>query len=1479
MKIKVSRVTKISFIIFLVLIITTASLAYPLYKRVEKTIDTETDRLFALFSNQVGLEIQYESLSPSILSFFKIRNITASNLKGEAVVTVKDTRIRYKILSLIKGDFSDFLRSVYVDGVSVDLEKLIEFITAIVEKNARQEETPQVQFDFQLVKNFIPANVTVKNVSLLYQIEAMLARVNVREVLLENSSRKESIEFTMKGSASSLFNANQMELSAMVDLNGKLAQTLENSTLQIHVYNLTNGDIYLNSINLLASYSEKKIDVHSIQSVFPLSINALYDLEKNAFSASVKTQDLNPLSVVSSSVDRSMLQMLKNFRITLDANLDCDLNSLIAQSQNPQIPPVKYNVKSTAYIPGTIIPGGANVAFSLSGNQKKVNIDYLKLMGPNCEGELSLSFLFDTFQISGFAEIQNYTLPNGKQISTELYFDPLNKGFMLFSPQIFIGEKALTALQLSVIPQKDSYDFDFEVSDYSHIESDERGSIKIEGSYLLDSNYVQTNAVLDRIYLDTVAELVQQVIPLEQAEKISDAVPVLSSYALSGDLYFSTDFKSISYNVPYIIAAHTGDKVQYLMLSGNGNEQTVQLDSLSLIIGQYAVTASASLDTMPDSNEIFFDSDIIAGSVPYHISGNFMPEVVKVTGSYGMDFELRMNGDKIDASLIMDSLPVVIGNLSLVFSTDSYFTYTNQDGPALQISRFEMEEASAGATVNPKLLFTADATKYGAQLSSISYSDMYSVLNGSADLALNMTGTQFESATLTGILKNHFSEEEIVIDASISNPEGTELSAKNLLSSLYLSSQIEINAFGLSRFTKSNNANDEVTASLSLSGTLEHPFATADISKLNLFTGTEVISGTGTMILEDKDLSIENFKIGSDAWSFKDLKGSLSLEKMTGAFDAAVFADMGEKDIEIPLHISIEDSYVPEATYIPKSMLINVSSPGLKGSLVRKSVPFGVTVMLTDDVVSFFSTDNVGLHGTFRMNGDVSASIHTGDFLSADFSGNVLAKDMLLKFNNLNCDLAVMASYLTIDELININSSILKGYLSITGTFLSPEFAGALSISELDFSIPLAIPDSIKTDKVLITIVNSEFNIFETKFFVKNAKQSFNASCKIAMNQWMLDYMDVKMTTPQKMLIPLKLKMPFFSVEGDTGFDLRLYFENNNFDIDGSVIFEKLGVMVDVTKLSTLETDPSASSAPDIGIRTNLDVMFGTHINLNVNPLMRCILVPDTHVLVKMDSTANQYEIDGQIKLKSGDIAYLNRNFYIKEGTLKFNPDDISNLLVTIRAETRERDSNNQTVRIILSAENQSILNFNPVFSSIPPKSESEIRSLMGQIIVADAENASEFLFSASDYVLQSTVMRNLENKLRDSLNFDIFSIRTNILQNTLSSVTGNAFARNGSINNNSITIGNLLDNSTVYIGKYFGSVLYVDAMLHLSAQNPTSVLGNDITKLSFKPEFGMELELPIVNIRWNMAPNIDALMKQQYVPSTSISLNWKFSF
>ena len=102
-------------------------------------------------------------------------------------------------------------------------------------------------------------------------------------------------------------------------------------------------------------------------------------------------------------------------------------------------------------------------------------------------------------------------------------------------------------------------------------------------------------------------------------------------------------------------------------------------------------------------------------------------------------------------------------------------------------------------------------------------------------------------------------------------------------------------------------------------------------------------------------------------------------------------------------------------------------------------------------------------------------------------------------------------------------------------------------------------------------------------------------------------------------------------------------------------------------------------------------------------------------------------------------------------------------------------------------------------------------------------------------------------------------------------------------INNNTfekLTLGIFLDNSTVYIGKYLGSALYVDAMLHISVPNKKVYDIYDVKHgVIFQPEIGLELDSPFGNIRWNMAPDINALLNNQYVPSTSITLSWKVTF
>ena len=41
-----------------------------------------------------------------------------------------------------------------------------------------------------------------------------------------------------------------------------------------------------------------------------------------------------------------------------------------------------------------------------------------------------------------------------------------------------------------------------------------------------------------------------------------------------------------------------------------------------------------------------------------------------------------------------------------------------------------------------------------------------------------------------------------------------------------------------------------------------------------------------------------------------------------------------------------------------------------------------------------------------------------------------------------------------------------------------------------------------------------------------------------------------------------------------------------------------------------------------------------------------------------MNQELEQYSVNGELNIRSGDVSYLNRNFYIKTGSLKFNPSE-----------------------------------------------------------------------------------------------------------------------------------------------------------------------------------------------------------------------------
>lgn len=1433
-------------------------ISVPVKRSISNSINKKINEFTKEFSDLTGLTVKYKSFSPSVLSYFYITGISVQNSENKVLLEIDKTRVNYKLSKIIKKDIQSGITNVVIDGITLNLTELVDLYTLLKDRFNTQN------IDLNTLNKLIPQNIKLKNIYFEFENEKINTVMSVKNIGITNNPEKRTLGFQLDSLIKADVENVRNNLSCKMEVNGTFSENFNNSHMNIKLSDLTDGIYKLSKLNLHVSYIDNVIEAHTIQTVNPISVGVSYDIKSGDVNASLMTEKFSPVSLLTKTSKQSELRKFKDLLI--------DTNTVISSNVNKKS--LEFTTETKSDIPETLIPGGAKVSVSVIGDEKGCTVTEFLVDGSKYNMHADLSYVYDTYQLAGFVEIPKFVLSNGNVVSTELYIDPFERGFMAFSPQLFVGERALTALQLNLLPQDDYVDFTFEMSDYSHLESSEPGMLKMEGSYLPNSKYVQTNVSLNSIYLDTISGLSSQFLQKNMSDKINQYNQKLSPYMLSGDVYLSTDLKSVSYNVPYILLANTQVDNQVLMFSVNGTEDNIQLNQMSLVFGKYAMNGTASLDKSPDSSDVFLTADFNAEGIPYHLSGSVMPDVCTITGDYGTDIVVNYNkkGD-VSGHAYLTSFPLSVLNHTVTVTTETDFTFDEKEGPKVNVQLFEVEGTDSNVSVNPKITMAGNVTKYGAQINSIAYTDLYSALQGTSDVMLNINGGMFDSVSFMLNVKNPITEESIVMDCNVSNPDHLALTKENILKYIYMNLQIQLNDFSLNRFALQKNENNYITGSLNASGTIEHPYVALSLDEVSVLLATKFIKAEGGIILEDRDLTINNLNLYYSNWlNIKNINATASLDKMnldaTGELDCYLF----NKNVYAPLFLTAGNAIIPDGKFVPDSLDVTLSTPAFSGELLKKEFPLSFTAIYNNKNISLFSSANAGVNGMYTSDGLLELSVDNKDFLKFNLDGLVNFKTANLELYDFDADLHKLCSYLNFDDLFTLEKGEFTGEVIVTGSLNNPDLNGNALLAGLEINSPVLTNQKITAADIDVSMVNNEITVNNAVFGIKSG-QKIETFFTVFLNKWSLDHIEGSVNTVKNQLFPVKMKSPYLEMTGNFSTDLKLYYEEHLLDVSGKLFADNLKAETYMYKLSSLNTDNNGSSKKNVQIITDISVTLGTHSSVNLDPVIRCVFVPNTKLDLKIDQSNEIYFVDGELKLKSGDVAYLNRNFYIKSGVIKFNPDNISNPLITINAETREKDERGQTVKIILDVEKQYLLDFVPRFTSIPAKSENEILTMLGQIVVADSSSATNFIFAASDYAIQSAVMRKAENKLRDLLNFDIFSVRTNLLQNTLN------MGVSGELSKENLSIGNFLDNTTVYIGKYLGSSLYLDAMLHVSFENGTTNNLASAGNLIFQPEFGMEMESPFANIRVNMAPDINALLHNQFVPSPSVTLSWKLQF
>lgn len=218
----------------------------------------------------------------------------------------------------------------------------------------------------------------------------------------------------------------------------------------------------------------------------------------------------------------------------------------------------------------------------------------------------------------------------------------------------------------------------------------------------------------------------------------------------------------------------------------------------------------------------------------------------------------------------------------------------------------------------------------------------------------------------------------------------------------------------------------------------------------------------------------------------------------------------------------------------------------------------------------------------------------------------------------------------------------------------------------------------------------------------------------------------------------------------------------------------------------------------------------------------------------------------------------------------------------------REWDpSSGEEIRIYLDADNP-LSKFTPRFTSDPPRSENYLLAMIGAPFIARAETQGLGLSAAlisSDYVSQAWLLRPLENRLRDALGMDMVSVRTQIIQNLLAQkIFG--------------TVLNPLDNTSISLGKYVGSDLFLEALVRLQTQPvpgstgvstnnsggsgvglppiPASTLPTAGIGLTPQIEWSMEWTTPFFTMDWVFQPQHPETL---FLTDNALSFSWRYSY
>ncbi len=1380
--------------------------------------------------------------------YIEIEDIVIFDDKNADEILLKINRIKiyYNVFKLIRTrSIASSIENINLSNSSfnLDLEKDTKIIK-MLESLLSSGEGSKIDNGKNASGGFVVPRVSGSNISIT--VKNGEDTVVFDNLFYEVEREKTTLTVNLRGKISAEYNIGDnyyesLKITSKIKLYGLIGPDLKWGEVKIRFLNLVSNYFRMSKQTFQVSFKKEKLSVQKIQDKNPIDFSLTYSGKSKRVEVAFKTENFIPSSVIKF---RGRLENLNRW-------LASNVTTTSTFSINLKSGGLNYSVSLNLFTGGKrrgfrYIPQ-LKIVSRFYGDSTRINFRPLDIYSSLGAVKFRGDILLKNFFPSGLVTFTNVKIPEGKRLDAVINLKR-SKGFVVLNgEELEIGKLSFNFFKANISPSAEAISFALEsgigqTSNSLGILAAE-GSINIKPHLSLKAKLTTENIAPSKILLAYGGR--NSVI-----EKLKE---MLGNFDVTSAIDIETDFKRWDIFSQKIEFVNRNDRSERVVFKLFYSDKILRINSVLAKYKDNEMNGNFYFDFQA-KDKIDFNSHFIVNDREYKFNGRFIPKLgVVVQGNYNVYFSLFYQAGEIasfDFKFKQFPLPIRGDNVTVSGSFLGEIKGTNEwYVKAKDLSFYNLDILQSKRNV---ISTSFTLTKSRAVLEKISYKDEFSSVagNGSIDLSINYDYPWKSKATGWIFLQNPTTRETYRIHLT---------KARDINFELYFSdSPLE----RVGNFNITGN----ISGSVKARNVLSNPSATLVVSLEKGKINADPVSLGFEMDYRKETIEFKsvNFKY----LTHRIVNGSGKIDLKGGRFNfiSDYSADYSGSKVDLILLIEAKlRGKVKNLDY--RGGIKEIFDQDFEGNVKFTSIKvgkenyssWGVNFNMSKGVFSFEGGPKNTFWGIVRKNGTFLLELLKPFSIVGILKGKLEANKISAIFDVKKFDLDVL-NFLIKSEVIVFTKGYARGKVDISGPFNDPDFYGVLNVyngeARSKFT-PLPI-GPIETSLV-----------YSGKYFVLNevetrvGRKPFISYGKFYIDHWIPDAFDIYFESPDKTGIRFVYNFGPFIIDGYSSGKIHVRGEGIQINVDGSVVANYSKIALSEVKKRENPTLPSEALMVNLSVKTGKRLVFyWPSFNF---PILKAYTDIGNTIHVIYNEVNDTYSVKGDVGIQGGEVFYFDRSFYLKEGKISFNENqDSFDPFIYVLAEIREQDENGEPVVIYLEAKNK-LSKFSPRFYSDPPKSDVEILSMIGGNIFEKVQKRGLGLSAVvltSELVSQFGILRPFENAVRDLLGLDLFSIRTQILQNLiLEKILGN--------------VTNPLDNTTLSLGKYLGNNLFLEMLIRFKTVGIPGESMN-FAGLTSDVELSLEWTTPFFLMQWTFIPKHPESL---FLTDNSLTLKWKYSY